>query len=247
MGGRRGDDNGCRRVHRKPSWSDDVPGQTELLLRLVLACALGGAIGLEREISGQGAGFRTHILVALGSCLFTLVSAYAFQEFLTAQQAHVSFDPSRIAAQIVTGVGFLGGGAILRSGTGVRGLTTAASLWVVAAIGVAAGAGWYGAAALSTGLAIGSLWGLRRVRRRVEGLRPARSEVVLEITPGLEPADVLQALRGLSVEVRRLQVEQEEDSRTMTLLLRLPAGTSPPNVAAILGAMPGVRNVEWGS
>jgi putative Mg2+ transporter-C (MgtC) family protein len=223
-----------------------MPSETELLLRLVLACVLGGAVGMERELSGQGAGFRTHILVALGSCLFTLISAYAFQEFLHPQQAHISFDPTRIAAQIVTGVGFLGGGAILRSGLGVRGLTTAASLWVVAAVGMAAGAGFYGAAGLSTGLALVSLWGLKRVRRRFfEELRGLRAEMVVETGMELAVHDVLRVVAERRARVERVHVEQEEGHRTVTLGLRLEPGATPEDLAAALGAMPGLRRVEW--
>ena len=107
----------------------------ELLLRLALAAGLGGAIGLERELREREAGLRTHTLVSLGAALFTIAGAYGFRDF------HNSFDPTRIAAQIVTGIGFLGAGAIIRQGLSVRGLTTAATLWVVAAIGLATGAG----------------------------------------------------------------------------------------------------------
>src|SRR5919198_6376997 len=110
----------------------------ELVLRLALTVVLCGAIGLEREARAQVAGLRTHILVGLGAALFTLVSAYAFD----ASEPGTRIDPTRIAAQIVTGIGFLGAGTIIRQGLTVRGLTTAASLWIVAAVGMAAGAGY---------------------------------------------------------------------------------------------------------
>ena len=109
--------------------------QWEPLLRMLVALLLGAAVGWEREMQRQPAGFRTHALVGLGSAIFTVVSAFAFPGPLS--------DPTRIAAQIVTGVGFLGGGAILHYRGSVRGLTTAASLWAVAAVGMAAGAGLY--------------------------------------------------------------------------------------------------------
>ena len=109
------------------------------LLRLVVAALLGGAIGLERELDEKAAGLRTHILVAAGSALFTIVSAYGFHDFLANGGNVVRLDPTRIAAQIVTGIGFLGAGVIFRQGFTVRRLTTAASLWIVAAIGMAAG------------------------------------------------------------------------------------------------------------
>src|SRR2546423_11715263 len=113
----------------------------EILLRVALAAALGGVLGLERELREREAGLRTHLLVSVGSALFTLVSAYGFHAFLSSGQNVIRADPTRIAAQIVTGIGFLGAGAIIRQGFSVRGLTTAATLWVVAAIGLAAGAG----------------------------------------------------------------------------------------------------------
>lgn len=111
----------------------------EVTLRLVVAVILGGMIGLERESHGRPAGFRTHILVAVGSTLIMIVSAYGFQEL----GEGISFEPGRIAAQVVSGIGFLGAGTILREGANIRGLTTAASLWTVAGIGLSVGIGLY--------------------------------------------------------------------------------------------------------
>ena len=113
-----------------------------VIIRLILALLLGGLVGLEREAHGRAAGFRTHILVCLGSTLIMLTSLYIFECYKT----QVALDPSRIAAGVVTGVGFLGAGTIMRYGASVVGLTTAASLWVVAGIGLALGAGFYIAA-----------------------------------------------------------------------------------------------------
>ena len=137
--------------------------QTEIAIRLAVAAAAGMAIGAEREIREQAAGLRTHILVAVGSCLFTLVSIYGFDAFAGHQVARV--DPSRVAAQIVTGIGFLGAGAILRQGATIRGLTTAASLWIMAAIGMAVGVGMYWATGVAVVITIVSLWLLRPIRR----------------------------------------------------------------------------------
>ena len=139
----------------------------EVFLRLALAAALGAAIGLERELREREAGLRTHLLVSLGSALFTIVSAYGFHAFLASGANVVRADPTRIAAQIVTGIGFLGAGAIIRQGLSVRGLTTAATLWVVAAIGLAAGAGYYSGAVIATVLVLLSLWPLRIVAYRI--------------------------------------------------------------------------------
>jgi len=110
----------------------------EIALRLCLACVFGGIVGFERERNDSPAGFRTHILVSLGSALVMILSMYGFNDFNS-----VNKDPARLAAQVISGIGFLGAGTILRDETSIKGLTTAASLWVVAAIGLAAGAGFY--------------------------------------------------------------------------------------------------------
>ncbi|HET6744762.1 MAG TPA: MgtC/SapB family protein [Candidatus Limnocylindria bacterium] len=138
----------------------DLNSQLEPLLRLVVALVLGAAVGLERELHRMPAGFRTHALVGLGSAIFTVVSAFAFIGPVS--------DPTRIAAQIVTGVGFLGGGAILHYRGAVRGLTTAASLWSVAAIGMAAGAGLYVIAVGGAVLVVVTLELLDRVEARLK-------------------------------------------------------------------------------
>lgn len=137
--------------------------QIDVLVRLAIAAGFGMIIGIERELREQAAGLRTHMLVAIGSCLFTLVSAYGFEGISGA----VNPDPSRVAAQIVTGIGFLGAGAILREGLSVRGLTTAASLWVVAAVGMAVGLGMYWASGVAVAITVVSLWALRPFRRRL--------------------------------------------------------------------------------
>src|ERR671939_403593 len=140
-------------------------GWPHVLLRLSVAALLGGAIGLERELRERGAGLRTHLVVCVGSALFTLVSAYAF--------VAPRVDPTRIAAQIVSGIGFLGAGAIIRQGLSVRGLTTAATLWLVPAIGMACGAGYYDAAVIATIGGILTLGPLRIAAYRVTSrLRP---------------------------------------------------------------------------
>lgn len=132
----------------------------ELALRLVLAAVLGAAIGIEREAASRGAGVRTVALVALGSALFTLAGAYGFAD----ESPPRVTDPTRIAAQVATGVGFIGAGAILRNGNTVLGLTTAASVWLAAAIGVVVAAGGYLAAVLSTAITLIVLIGLRLLK-----------------------------------------------------------------------------------
>jgi putative Mg2+ transporter-C (MgtC) family protein len=187
-----------------------------VLWRLLLASALGGAVGFEREIRDREAGMRTHLLVALGSALFTIVSAFAFHEFLVSGTAVVRADPTRIAAQIVTGIGFLGAGAIIRDGSSVRGLTTAATLWVVAAIGMASGAGFYWAAVLVTVLTILALWPLRIAAYRVvERIKPAENRLVVELKEGYSVAPLLGELE----QVRNFELVDEADRRIVRLEL----------------------------
>jgi putative Mg2+ transporter-C (MgtC) family protein len=186
----------------------------ELAGRLAVAAGLGAAVGLERELRDREAGVRTHLAVALGSALFTVVSAYGFQEFV---EAGALFDPTRIAAQIVTGIGFLGAGAIIRSGLSVRGLTTAASLWIVAAIGMAAGAGYYAPALIGTALTLFALGPLRYVAHRmVEPFHPVRRRVVVELKPGTSVTGLLNELG----EVSTLEVDDDVDRRVVTLDLK---------------------------
>jgi len=139
----------------------------EIALRLVVAAALSGLVGLEREWRERAAGLRTHMLVGVGSALFTLISAYGFNEFLVGSTNVVRTDPTRIAAQIVTGIGFLGAGAILHAHGAVVGLTTAATIWVVAAVGAAVGAGAYVEGVGTSVLIILVLVGLRPVERKL--------------------------------------------------------------------------------
>ncbi|MGO4495650.1 MgtC/SapB family protein [Paenibacillus sp. 2RAB27] len=127
----------------------------ELLLRLVMAVLMGGAVGIERELHNHAAGFRTHILVCLGSTTIMLLSIYGFSQFVN--EPNVRLDPARLAAQVISGIGFIGAGAILRNGSVISGLTTAASIWVVAAIGLCIGAGFQYAAFCCTALLLISL------------------------------------------------------------------------------------------
>lgn len=139
-----------------------------LLLRLLLASLLGGIIGLEREIHGRPAGFRTHLLVSLGSCLFCISSVEFYRIFGDFSGINpVGVDPGRIAAQVVTGIGFLGAGAIIREKASIRGLTTAACLWVAAALGIACSIGLFYLAISVTAVALISLLLLKQVEKRL--------------------------------------------------------------------------------
>jgi putative Mg2+ transporter-C (MgtC) family protein len=218
----------------------------EVLLRLALAAALGAAIGLEREIREREAGLRTHLLVSLGSALFTIVSAYGFHTFLASGQSVVRADPSRIAAQIVTGIGFLGAGAILRQGLSVRGLTTAATLWVVAAIGLATGAGYYSAAVVTTVLVLVSLWPLRILAHRIfVRFRPDRERLLVDLEPGRSAAPVLEAVERVGGRVESLWIAGDDERRSVALEVEFPERGRVAAASAV-GDLDGVRGIRWG-
>jgi putative Mg2+ transporter-C (MgtC) family protein len=206
-------------------------------LRLLAAAVLGGAIGFERELRERGAGLRTHTVVCVGSALFTLVSAYGFEGSRT--------DPTRIAAQIVSGIGFLGAGAIIRQGLSERGLTTAATLWLVAAIGMAAGAGWYSAAAIATGGALVTLGPLRVIAYRgMRRIRPEMERLLVDIPAGGSPAPVIEALERYG-RVVSLDVEQEGDRRALAIDVALRGSEDEAQVVAAVAELEGVLGVRW--
>ncbi len=217
-------------------------GWEQVLLRLALAGALGATIGFERELREREAGLRTHLLVCLGSALFTIISAYGFHEFLTSGDAVVRSDPTRIAAQIVTGIGFLGAGAIIRQGISVRGLTTAATLWVAAAIGMAAGAGYYSGAVIGTVLTLIALGPLRIAAYPIfERLRPEERSVVVHLRQDARAAQLLDVLEDRHARVEHFRLEDEHDRRTVTLTLDTPS----ERLLSDLADLDFVQGVEW--
>ncbi|HET9290855.1 MAG TPA: MgtC/SapB family protein [Actinomycetes bacterium] len=215
-----------------------MPTDLELLGRLVVAAALGGAIGAERELNDQAAGLRTHMLLTIGACLFTLISAYGFGR-------GIGTDPSRLAAQIVTGIGFLGGGAIVRHGLTVKGLTTAASIWATASVGVAVGAGDYVLGFGGAALVVGTLFGLRRVSATLQRWGVSREEYVLATRPGLDVQRIVEALRGERVDLRGLDREMGGNEDRVVLVVKLRPGYRPEQLLDVLGRLDGVRQVEW--
>jgi putative Mg2+ transporter-C (MgtC) family protein len=216
----------------------------EALLRLALAALFGGVIGIEREFREREAGLRTHMLVSVGSALFTITSAYGFRDFLVQGGAVVRADPSRVAAQIVTGIGFLGAGAIIRQGLAVRGLTTAATLWVCAAIGLAAGTGYYSAALMTTLVSLFLLWPMRIVARRLFD-RPHTHRLEVRLGGEGGPSAVLDALERIGVRVMSFDVSEGEGGSMLDLLLDLPRGVMREAVVRRLFVVTGVRSSAW--
>ena len=220
----------------------------EVVLRLVLASLLCGAIGFERETRDQPAGFRTHILLGLGAALFTLVSAYGFEPFTRAAlgSGGLQFDPTRIAAQIIAGVGFLGAGAIIRQGGDVRGLTTAASLWVTSAIGMAVGAGYLFGAAAATLLAMTTLYALRRFRSSIfSPLRLDSADLELGLKErGSSPANALQVLIRHDISIRSMDAEIDEERVRYKLQVRVHPSADVHAVLAELSDLPEVERIS---
>ena len=215
----------------------------EALLRLLIAAGLGGAIGLERELRDHEAGFRTHLIVSLGACVFTLVSAYAWTDWTFSTASGVVFDPTRIAAQIVTGVGFLGAGAIIVRGISVRGLTTAATLWVVAAIGMAAGTGYYVVAVGAAVLVLVSLGPLKLVSSRLlSRVRPEEAELGIRLAPEGEATRVLNLIEELGALVEHVEFG---DDRTLDVTLRASRRSESARVAEKVNELEDVERVQW--
>jgi putative Mg2+ transporter-C (MgtC) family protein len=215
-----------------------MPSDLELLGRLLIAAVLGGAIGAERELNDQAAGLRTHMLLTIGACLFTVISAYGFRR-------GVGTDPSRLAAQIVTGIGFLGGGAIVRHGLTVKGLTTAASIWATASVGVAVGAGDYVLGVGGAGLVVGTLVGLRRVSATLQRWGVSREEFVLATRPGFDVERIVEAVKRERVDLRGLDREAGKDEDRVVLVVKLRPRYRPDQLLDVLGRLDGVRQVEW--
>ena len=217
-------------------------GWDDNLFRLGLAAVLGGAIGFERELREREAGLRTHLLVCVGSALFTIISAYGFHDFLTSGDQVVRTDPTRIAAQVVTGIGFLGAGAIIRQGLSIRGLTTAATLWVSAAIGMAAGAGYYPGAIIGTVITLVALWPLRIGAYQVmERIRPEERSIVVDLRPETKLTELFESLERENAHVERFQLEDVRDRRVVTLTLDTPS----ERLVARLGDLEFVQGVQW--
>jgi putative Mg2+ transporter-C (MgtC) family protein len=215
----------------------------ELISRLIFAAVLGSLIGFERERLLWAAGLRTHMLVAVGSCLAMIVSAYGFAGVLG---PHVILDPSRIAAQVVTGVGFLGAGSIILRNEVVKGLTTAASLWAVAAIGLAAGGGLYVAAIAATIIILIILAGIKPLEERYRMSRQA-VELHLRAEHGAMSVGLLQqALGWRAAHVKQLIVQPGEtaESDKVTVTLGSLQAKDVAGMIADLAKVPGISEVR---
>lgn len=209
-----------------------------MLTRLAIAVLLGAVVGLEREQVHRGAGLKTHVLVSVGSALFTIVSLNGF--FVPGRVN----DPARVAAQIVSGIGFLGAGTIMKQGPTIRGLTTAASLWVVAGIGTAAGAGYYVAASATTLLVILSLTMFKLLERHLGKSTTLHLEVhVPRETAKIEEVHAVLQEMGLSYRNARMTV----DNDTVKLRMHVETPHSRFDRASLMRRLleSGAHHVEW--
>jgi len=215
---------------------------SQMILRVCAATVLGAIVGMERERSERAAGLRTHAMVGLGSAAFMVISAFSFRDILGTQA--VVLDPSRMAAQIVTGIGFLGAGTIIFQREMVRGLTTAASIWVVAAIGAAVGGGMYALAGATTVLTLGVLAGLRPVENRWFRSRRSRS---LSLVFDPSSTSLLSAIET-AAEQQGHQVDQMvilpgESGETDRVDLVLSAGGTR-NLSPLMDSLRHIRGVR---
>lgn len=218
--------------------------ELEIILRLVLSAFLGGSIGLEREALNKSAGFRTHTLVSVGSCLIMIVSISVYLQF----SSSTNIDPGRIAAQVVSGIGFLGAGTIMRSGGNVKGLTTAATLWVVAGIGLAVGSGAYLAALVTTLIVYISLVYLSKFEDVVSKRKRLQSlNVQVDDRPG-QIGLVCSTLGDFNINVINIELIREkfdDDTIQLEMHVRLPASIETSKVISSLESLKGVHNVKF--
>ena len=221
----------------------------DVVIRLVAAAALGGLVGLERESDGQDAGFRTHLLLSLGSALFAVASVGAFDDFVTdAASTNVTVDVSRIASYVAAGVGFLGAGAIVKYGGGVRGLTTASSLWASAAIGLSAGLGFWTGAIAATIICLVALAGLAPLSRFLATHSRRRHDLFVELTSDADLAATLQVIESvLPGDLREVRFGRQAGVGVTELAMRLDRDLDAATVAELTkrlsAEVPGVRSI----
>jgi putative Mg2+ transporter-C (MgtC) family protein len=211
----------------------------QIVLRLVLSAVLGGLVGLERERLEWAAGMRTHALVSLGSALFMVVSIFGFSDILAEQ--HVILDPSRVAAQVASGIGFIGAGTIILRREVVKGLTTAASIWAVAAVGLAVGGGMFLAAGAATLLALALLVLAKPLKARLFPNRKEARRVRVVVGRGTPLAELRDEIEAAEVPLERIVVRPGSDAEEDDAELVLGKGSREEE---LLSLMDGLRRVS---
>ena len=193
----------------------------EIVLRLAAAVVVGGLIGLERSYHGRPAGFRTHTLVCMASALLMLVTVYESQWFTAGRLERVVVDPTRMAQGIMTGIGFLGAGVIMKEGLSVRGLTTAASIWITAAIGILVGVGFYFPAGLATALTLGTLSTFRWIENRMPAQFYAHFMVRFQRNGAMPEAGLRRVVSGHGFSIANLNYRLTGDGKHFEYLMVL--------------------------
>lgn len=219
----------------------------EMIFRILIGALLGGVIGYERDFHGRQAGLRTHLIVAMASATFMVISSHFmfYQQYSDNLGVHLDIDASRIAASVVSGVGFLAGGTILKTGLTIQGLTTAASLWLVTAIGLCAGSGMYVEGVAVTFLGIVALT-LLRMLEDTNGT-PNKRKVSFETgTKSYSEAAVLKSMKGLGVNVGDFEYEKDISARKLTVIFTayVPRKLNVDRFMSALESHQGVRKVH---
>ncbi len=217
---------------------------TEILIRLLTGAFCGAIIGIERERKEWAAGMRTHMMVSVGATLYMIVSIYGFNEVLN--HDNVSIDPSRVASQVVSGIGFIGAGTIifLRQGV-VRGLTTASGLWTVAGIGLAIGGGMYVAGVATTLIALIILWVLQPIESFVYR-RSKWKSIIIMLKPNNDYREVLELiLEHQDINITGLEVESQGEEEGMQLTIKSNAVNDLKKIIVILTNKKIIQSVKW--
>lgn len=212
----------------------------ETLLRLVLAGVLGGLIGYEREHTNRPAGFRTHILVCVGAALVMVTSEFIFDMY----SGKVNLDPARLGAQVISGIGFLGAGTIIRDGFNVRGLTTAASLWAVSCVGIAVGIGFYGGAIIATILIYLTLIILKKAEKHFASRNRYRTFIVESGNAPGQVGQVTGLFEKYRIEIKNIQLYKSKENEMMIkILVKMPGSTVDMQLLSDIQALNGVGKV----
>lgn len=213
----------------------------DVFIRLVVALLLGGLIGYERQACNKSAGLRTHVLVCIGSCLIMVLSINIYHTV----QGLTNADPTRLAAQVVSGIGFLGAGTIMKEGATIKGLTTAASLWVVSGVGLAVGSGYYFSALFATVLVFLTLTMLQRFEKAVhiDGVMMVSIDAIDQ--PG-QIGKICGYFGSSGISIQDIRIEEESNQHLLlSIALRLPEEANTNGMTSSLMMIDGIYSVKW--
>jgi putative Mg2+ transporter-C (MgtC) family protein len=215
----------------------------DIAVRLVASLVVGGLIGLERSYHGRPAGFRTHSLVCLSTSLLMLVTVYETRWFSSVVPGHISLDPTRIAQGIMTGIGFLGDGTIIKDGLSVRGLTTAASIWITAAIGILIGIGFYFPALIATILTLGTLSVFRWIENQIPAQFYAQFVIRFARKEAMPEAEMRRMLEdyGFTIANLNYRLDVESDSFEYQMVIRTNREDNASRLAQALNSVVSVK------